>query len=918
MSVKVDAAEVERAWAAWLVEQNRRGMFVAIVLVAVLHAIFAVVDRLIAPPEHFDILLATRVLGELYTFAMYRALKTEFFARRVIPLTAVYMVLVGFSITVMTLVLGGFHSNYYPGLNLVMMGAGLLFVWPRAAVLATHGTIVLSFLVTNFLFDTTPVDMAAIVPIAFVTSTAMIVSVGQIFGYRREREQVENRLALEHASARLTRAHDELQRLDKFKSRFFANITHELKTPLAMILSPVELMIGGELGSLTEGQRATLKSVYRNGSRLLKLIGDLLDLSRIEESRMRLRIAENDLVAYLRNLVAQVAPLTDRKNIAVTFKPQAETATAWCDLDRLERVFVNLLSNAAKFTPVGGHISVHVESSDTAVTVCVEDDGPGFPSDMAERVFERFFQVDAETAQNRYNQGGTGIGLALARELVELHSGRIWAESSPGKGARFYVELPRDRAHFRSDAIERRKRNQDVPQDRRSDDQALQEWTHHLSARDEFRLLDVAEATERRVVERDVDEGSRGRTVLVVEDTPDVIRVVHLVLRQHFRILAAPDGKRGLEMALRERPNLIISDMMMPEMDGLEMTRRLRADPRTRHVPVVMLTARGDLEDRVHGLESGVNAYLTKPFAARELLTTVKKLLESHDATADLLLSQQMDSLEIVAGGLAHEINNPLNYIKNSLARIRIDAGELIKAAREQPEPPAKLKAIETRTQKMFETAESGIARIADTVALMGRYSREGYSRLARPHDVFQAAQDVVKVVLPATGRRVEVVTNFEGDGKIDCVPEEFHQLLTNLIQNAIEASPDDGTGRVEVTGKGEDTSLTLTVSDNGPGIKPDNHAQIFTPFFTTKEPGAGMGLGLTIAWRVAQSLGGTLTEQGTYGKGATFVARFPRRPRKEAPTPAVTASATPSSPPQPLAASPKADKAPRSLPPPP
>ncbi|MFO0603223.1 MAG: hybrid sensor histidine kinase/response regulator [Polyangiales bacterium] len=410
--------------------------------------------------------------------------------------------------------------------------------------------------------------------------------------------------------------------------------------------------------------------------------------------------------------------------------------------------------------------------------------------------------------------------------------------------------------------------------------------------RDEFRLMEVAQATERRIVERDADERSRGRTILVVEDTPDVVRLVHLILRQQFRIFTAPDGKRGLELALREAPHLIITDLMMPEMDGYELTRALRANERTRHIPVVMLTARGEVEDRVQGLESGVSAYLTKPFAARELLTTVRKLLEVQDSTTDLVLTRQMDSMEIVAGGLAHEINNPLNYIKNSLARVRKDVDELLAAIASGQVPEARAKALDARMKAMFKTAESGVARILHTVDLMRRYSREGYSRVARDHDLFLAAKDVVELVLPATGRPVKVSTRFSGDGLVRCVPEEMHQLLTNLVQNAIEAAPDDGTGRVEVVGEASESEVTLSVRDNGPGVKPEDHGRIFAPFFTTKAPGAGMGMGLTIAWRVVQALGGTLSEEGKYGEGACFVMRLPAsvrasRPRLSAVPPA-------------------------------
>jgi signal transduction histidine kinase len=195
-------------------------------------------------------------------------------------------------------------------------------------------------------------------------------------------------------------------------------------------------------------------------------------------------------------------------------------------------------------------------------------------------------------------------------------------------------------------------------------------------------------------------------------------------------------------------------------------------------------------------------------------------------------------------------------------------------AERDSSEQMARL---EKRMRELFDVAESGIRRITRTVELMGNYSKAGYARQLRPHDAFEATRDVVGIVLPATGRKVQVDLRFEGDGRVECVPEEFNQVLTNLVQNAIEASPDDGTGRVEVHGRNEDGRFVLSVRDNGHGIKPEDRARLFTPFFTTKGPGRGMGLGLTIAWRVVQSLGGTLDIDSVPGQGARFTVRVPQ-----------------------------------------
>jgi signal transduction histidine kinase len=720
----------------------------------------------------------------------------------------------------------------------------------------------------------------------FLCSTGILVIAGQVFNYRLKFREFRNAQMVLEAKKEIEEAHEKLKELDRFKSQFFANITHELKTPLAMILSPLDLLLQEELGKLTETQEATLRSMLQSGLKLLRQIGDLLDLSRLEDSRLTLEVGEHDLAAYVRGLVAQVRPLARRKHIELHLECEPQELLVWCDIERFERVLLNLISNAMKFTPEGGEVKVAVRDrggaapstpfdQGTAVEIEVSDNGPGFPPELAPRVFERFYQVDMAGTRRH---GGAGIGLALAKEIMELHGGTIQAQSAVGEGATFTVLMPTEAAQERTgvhridSAVEWEAES--------TEDQASLDWSRALQNREEYRFLDVTEATDRRVVERDPDEQHRRYTVLVVEDTAEVTRVIHLTLRKHFRVVAALDGLKGFDLAVAEQPNLIITDLMMPGIDGLELTRRLRADERTRHVPIIMLTARGDMEDRVKGLESGVNAYLAKPFVPKELLTTVRSLLDIQEIAADMLLDQRVESLQAVTGGLAHEINNPLNYIKNSLGVVRGDIEKLAAIYRGaagralEPKEEQKLERIEERVERMFKTAEAGVTRITGTVDAMARYSRDGYDSGKRPYDLFEAAKEVIRVVLPATGRRVEVKSSFEGDGHIECVPEQINQVLSNLVQNAVEAAPEED-GRVLVRGWNEGESLCLAVEDNGPGIPDEVRDKIFTPFFTTKGPGAGMGLGLTICWRVVKALGGTIDVEGD--EGTRFLVRLPR-----------------------------------------
>ncbi|HET8724549.1 MAG TPA: ATP-binding protein [Anaeromyxobacteraceae bacterium] len=872
--------EIARSWAAWRLRRNRRGLRAGVIFMITLYPAFGLLDWALAPHSALPWLWGTRACIGLLAIVILVLMRRPWFDAWVDRVAVLSGWLAAVGISIMTAYMGGMASPYYAGLILVVLAAGLLFVWPPSLVAVTLVGVVASFPVVNLLLGSVGDWHVAVSNITFLSTTAIIAGVAQVLLFATLREQHEQRLRLEVTTQNLERAHTRLQQLDEFKSRFFANMTHELRTPLAMVLTPLELMMQGEMGAFSEPQRSSLQTMYRSALKLLKLINDLLDLSRLEESRLRLEVKDHDLGAQLAALVDQTQVLARRKSIALVFHRPASPVGIACDAERMERVFVNLLSNAIKFTPVGGHVTVTLEDDFDDVRAIFEDDGPGFPPGQAEQLFERFYQVDMA---DRRQHGGAGIGLALARELVVLHGGEITAESDGRSGSRFTVTLRKGRAHFRPEVLAA------APAEAAAGSgEAGLDWAVQLASRSEFRLLDIEEATERRVVERDQDEGARPYTAVVVEDHPHIVQLVHMSLRRQFKVLTAADGLKGLELVLRERPSLVVTDLMMPGIDGLALTRRLREEPSTRHIPIIMLTARGELDDRVKGLETGVNAYLTKPFSPKELLTAARELVKAKEQTADLVLTQRMESLEMVAAGLAHEINNPLNYLKNALGRVRLDADKVLAlcaGAGERPlgaEEAAQVEKLRGRIHELLGVADSGVKRIGSTVELMSRYGRAGYKREMVPHDAWAAARTVVGIVLPATGRHVQVDVDVEGDGTLECVPEEFNQVLSNLVQNAIEAVPDE-TGRVRVRGRVEDGELVVSVKDNGPGIPPDVLQKLFTPFFSTKGPGRGVGLGLTITRRVVQALGGTLQVASVVGEGTEFTARLPRtqpRPR--------------------------------------
>jgi signal transduction histidine kinase len=862
---------LDEAWAAWQLQRNTGGMRSLLYIVGALYPLFGILDYLTAPEEWLWLLYSTRAVITTVTLLMFRVIKLRVFARHSNAVSAAYIVLISLGISMMTVFMGGLGSPYYAGLSLVIVATGLLFVWPMAVVIPTHATIVVSFLLPNLILGHAADPLTSVSNLFFLVSTAIIAGTGQVLVFASQRQQINNQQIIEGTRKNLEQANLELKKLDKFKSEFFANITHELKTPLTMVLTSLELLLDGELGHISEAQRSTFQSMQRSGAKLLRLIGDLLDLSRLEESRVRLRIAEHDLAAYLRDLVAETQLLVQRKGLSLSFDCDEPTALAWCDLERLERVFLNLLSNATKFTDAPGRVTISLRDQGEVVLVQVKDSGVGFPPELSERIFSRFFQTDMGKTR-RY--GGTGIGLSLAKDLVVLHGGTIWASSEPGRGSVFNVRLPKDREHFSPDVLDRRGSAAAHADGKRTADRGVADWRFGAEAK--FRFLEIDEVTEQRVVERDPDELRRSHTVLVVEDTPDVIRMIRLSLHHDFRVMAATNGAQGLELAKKHHPSIIVTDLMMPVMDGLELTLQLRKDPQLSHIPIVMLTARNEVESRISGRKAGVDAYLGKPFSTKELVSTVRSLVRKQERTADLVLSQKMDSIETIAGGLAHEIGNPLNYVKNALQLVQKDTQQLMHAVKQETtQGDLDVDAMGRRTQKLFEVAEGGVRRIAATVDLMMRYSRNGFSRVHQPHDVYAAAIEALNVLKPSLGKPLEVITSFEGHPLVECVPEELNQVLSNLIQNAAEAAPSDG-ARLEIRGWNQDGMLWLSVRDNGPGISPENLNQVFNAFFTTKDTGAGMGLGLTIAQRVARALGGAINVQSELGAGTVFTLRVP------------------------------------------
>lgn len=404
------------------------------------------------------------------------------------------------------------------------------------------------------------------------------------------RERINNKIKYERIEAQ--RMHD----LDMMKIRFFTNISHEFRTPLTLILAPVEKM----LKSSTDAESAKqLQLIHRNARRLLNLVNQLLDFRKMEVQEIRLNPSEGDIVTYIKELVYSFSDLSEKKNISLAFHTSVSELQTFFDQDKVEKIIFNLLSNAFKFTGENGHVTVSLgrisQDERDYLEIRVEDTGIGIPAEKLERIFERFFQH--EIPATMVNQG-SGIGLSITQEFVKVHGGFIDVESTVGKGSCFRVLLPV--APLNSQSV-----TESLPADFRDDDR----------------------------LEELIENGAGHKpVVLLVEDNEDFRFYLKDNLKLNYQIIEASNGKSGWEKALASIPDLIVSDVMMPEMDGIELCRKVKHDAHTSHIPVILLTARTAEDQKMEGFGSGANDYITKPFNFEILQARIRNLIAERQA----------------------------------------------------------------------------------------------------------------------------------------------------------------------------------------------------------------------------------------------------------------------------------------------
>ena len=416
---------------------------------------------------------------------------------------------------------------------------------------------------------------------------------------RRHRKEQDNLRLQEHIHA---------EEMADAKLRFFMNISHEIRTPMTLIVAPLQSLIKQDDDP---HRRGVYETIRRNAERILGLINQMMDLRKIDKGQMQMHMRETNLVSFINDIYTLFAQQAKNKNVLFHFDCDEERIMAWIDRGNFDKIIINILSNAFKFTPTGGEIRIRLIANEKEATISIFDNGEKIPDDKLERIFERFYQSPSSANDRNI---GTGIGLDLTRSLVELHHGTIKAHNNAaGPGCEFIVTIPLGNEHL-------------TPEEMVIDEAEEEAVTENI--------IDAAEEEQQQeeevVASADLPKIGKRQKVVIVEDDREIRDYLTEALSENYDITGCENGKEGLAAVLKQMPDLVISDVMMPEMDGTTLCSKIKTNNATSHIPVVLLTAKSREEDQLEGLEMGADAYIVKPFNMDILRRTIDNLIHSH------------------------------------------------------------------------------------------------------------------------------------------------------------------------------------------------------------------------------------------------------------------------------------------------
>ncbi|MCX6327354.1 MAG: ATP-binding protein [Bacteroidia bacterium] len=444
--------------------------------------------------------------------------------------------------------------------------------------------------------------------------------------------------------------HDHIEKINEAKLQFFINISHEIRTPLTLIVCSVEKFITNF--KLNKEQEKEVVTINRNVNRMLQLTNELLEISKIETGNYQINVREDDIVQFIRNVIRAFESLAEKLNISLTIESYKQEVSLWFDANALEKVLFNFISNALKYTKSGGFVKIIVNPSENMdfLDINVIDNGIGIAKEHLPRIFDRFYHFGGNTESY---EKGFGIGLSISKNLIELHKGFITVTSEPYKGSSFTISLPMNESLYSS-----------------GDKADKVIWKTDFSS--------IVESLEKqKIINETIDipnyeianSDSTKAQILIVDDNKELLHDVSHYLSEIYNVIVAPNGKIGFEMAIQNQPDVILSDIVMPEMDGFEFCTKIKNNISTSHIPVILLTARGDSDSQYESIEIGADYFIPKPFNIKLLSLRIKKVIESREKLRKLFSSNQYSHLKEITTNSKDEqfMNNLLDYINEHI-----------------------------------------------------------------------------------------------------------------------------------------------------------------------------------------------------------------------------------------------------------
>ena len=665
----------------------------------------------------------------------------------------------------------------------------------------------------------------------------------------------ERTAELEDATGKLADTVGRLERTDRAMRDFFTNVSHEFKTPLTLILAPLDELERSLREAGQEDNLGNIQVMRSNANNLLRLVTEILDSASLDARQMPLQLEALELSRFVEDVVVALRPLAERKEIDLTCRTPEEEVPVRADAKQLRRALVNLITNAVKYCETGDQVTATVSTEGERVAVEVADTGPGIPDEQQVNVFERFRR--ASDSRGRIIEG-SGIGLAMVKEIATLHGGGIELESEVGRGSIFRLVLPSGPPTTEG--------SDQAVTGRLPDDELVQRASDEQLRQDRSPPPGPTPAAEGRA-----HLTAPTARVLLVEDNPQMRGFIGGLLGQRYQVLTAEDGEEGLAAAREELPDLVLSDVMMPRLNGHEMCRLLKDDPQTSNIPVVLISARHGTEAALDGFSAGADDFVVKPFSAPELLARVAAQLRIRTLTTSLLRSEKQAMLAIVSAGIAHEVLNPVNAVVNAVPPLRRCLTRLMDGESTE-------KSFKTGDALLGAVEESG-RRIHDVIRAFLAFARQDDELRLKPTRLSDGIDSVLSILGYRLSGRATIHRNFYWDEPLMCYPNLVGQAVMNLVLNALDAVAEGRGGNVWIETSLQGETVRIGVRDDGPGIPQEDRERVFAPFYTTKAPGAGTGLGLAISREIAALHGGSVELVPSDSGGAELVIAIPYHP---------------------------------------